>query len=271
MTRYLIFLRPEECRGTTSEALSKAAGISRADANRAIRSNIPKSIAVSEDPEEAKFRIRALREAGLHAVAVSQEAMHAFAPTPVLSATKGDGGMFWNTKDEPVWLGTDDVRMIIVGKIHEKTVTQEASRYKAPYDMLLSEYSSSSETRPTSDVKITRQSMARFILLFCGSGGCYFVQGDGFDFHSTLGYRCNTRKKSFDALLRIIRENHPAALQDDSLYNHPQAIRSFEKSFKRDGLALVAESASRVKTGSTGDRMMMLAYLKYATALAGKD
>lgn len=271
MTRYLIFLRPEAGKEMAPKALANAAEISRADAHRVLRSKIPEAIAVCRNTEEAKSRIRSLRENGLDGIVVSREAMLSFKPAPVLSAAKGEGGIFWNTKEEPVWLGTDDVRMIVVGKFHSKTETQDASRYKEPYDMLFSYGGGNSENRPPSDVKIIRRSATRFLLLFRGTNEAYLLRGDGFDFHSTLGYRCTTRKLSFEALIRMIRETHPSALFDDTLYNHPQAIRSFEKAYNRQGLAMIAESASRTKGGSTGGRMMTLAYLKYATALAGRD
>jgi hypothetical protein len=271
MARYLIYLRPDAYENTTSEILSKTAGISRADANRVIRSQVPKSIAVCESPAEVKKRIEELRRKGLDGIAITREAMHAFEPIEVSSATKGDGGMFWNTGDEPIWLGTDDVKMILIGKIQKRSETEEVSRYKGPYDMLVNDFASSSENRPTSNIRLTRKSSTRFLLLFCGLDEGYILRGDSFDFHTSLGYRAPTRKRSFDALIEILRETHPNALFDDALYNRPQVVQTFEKMYKRDDLALVAHGASRIKEGSTDGQMMRLAYLKYATALAGKD
>ncbi len=270
MARFLIYLRPDAYENTTSELLAKAADISRADANRIIRSKVPKSIAVCTSHQQVKKRIEDLRRNGLDGIAITREAMNAFAPIEVSCATKGEGGMFWNTRDETVWLGTDDVKMILTGKIRKRSETEEASRYKGPYDMLINDFASSSENRPTSNVRLTRKSTTRFLALFCGSDEAYLLRGDSFDFHTTLGFRAPTRKRSFDALTEMLQEIHPKAVFDDALYTRPQAVRTFETMYKRDELALVAQGASRIKEGSSEGQMMKLAYLKYATALAGK-
>ncbi len=269
MTRYLIFLRPEACRETTPEALSKAAGISRADANRAIRSGIPRSIDVCENRELAKSRILALREEGLDGIVVAQDALHSLKPIPVTSATEGNMGMFWNTEEEMVWLGTEDVRMIITGKIHGKTQVEAVSGYISPFIPEIPMMTRS--FHPPSGLNLTKKTSTRFILLFTGANEAYLVRDNEFDFNTTLGYACTTQKLSFEALLGMIRKSHPTALFDDFLYTRPQEVHILSKGEQVDGIPYLAESVSRTKEGSTEDRVMMLAYLKYAAAMAGKD
>ncbi|MHC4606508.1 MAG: hypothetical protein ACYTAF_06190 [Planctomycetota bacterium] len=268
--RYHVYLRGKGLQKATNETLSRAAGLARADANRILRSKIPLAVAVCASPKEARAQIRKLRTAGLDGFAVSTQALRAWRPFPVFAVKRTGEGLFWRTKkkgDHWTLVSGGSVRMIVLGKIHTKW--QKETRREAHtsgghfgHGHIRVRVLGSERTHTSYDEDA-------FCCLFLNAEVAYMFRDSGFDFRESLGKPPPTRRGSFQKIVQTARSAYPHAVLDDSLHRRPGTARMFGSSVSCLGDVGTTVTVSR-KKGSTADRMMRLAYLKYLQASGGR-
>jgi len=268
--KYLIYLRREEGGGLTSQALAQAAGIARADADRILKSKIPQCVYRCDSRDQVRDRILHLREAGLESVAVTNSALRKFDPITVVRGERSDGGIYWEPKGSEgvtLFLGRADVRMMVVGKFHtrkERTIRTGSGSPLLSYAIL----GAPMTTRQVHESRQVTRDDESFFCLFQSRTDALLVRETEFDFRGSLAERPLTREGAFQAVLRMAREAYPDATFDDVLYRHPASVRMVQTSFRTEACTLLSVE-SLTKSGSSEERTMMLAYLKYLLAFGG--
>ena len=269
---YLIYLRRESLPRATPELLAAALGVSRADANRVVRSKIPKAIAACDAKEEARAMLRSLRGHGLEGVAVTLEALKRFQPVPVERGRRRGRAIVWSASAGPALLKPDDVRMIVVGKIHEKTETRTTVSVNPTFmsgvgmGLMMGPCTGTGfGDRESSQIVRGEES---FCCLFKSREEAYLVLETRFEYRSLLPKLEITRERSFLSVARMARETYPGAVYDETLYRSPAAVRMLAASMGNLGGDAVAVVRA-VRKGSTAQKAMMVTGLLYLQAFGG--
>ena len=269
---YLIYLRRKSLPRATPELLAAAIGVSRADANRVVSSKLPKAIAACDGREEARAMLRSLHGHGLQGVAASMEGLRQFQPMPVERGRQKGHAIVWSTSAGPALLKPDDVRMIVVGKIHEKRETSTTVRVNLGLLSGVGMGLMGGPFRRTSfgereGLKIVRGEES-FCCLFKSREEAYLILETRFEYRSLLPKLENTRERSFLSVARMARETYPGAVYDETLYRSPVAVRTLPASMGNLGGDTVAVVRA-VRKGSTAQKAMMVTRLLYLQAFGG--
>lgn len=277
--RYLIFLRRHALLEMTPELLSEAASISRADANRVLRAKTPLPVRVCDSRDRARETLLNLRGHGIEAFAVASDKVRAFRPRPLHRIEREAGALFW-CADRPdrLRLRLDDLRMIVVGKIHRQREVRckgeavSGWMYGDPWGAGLA-YMGQSPVG-TSPVSYETSTVSRdeesFCCLFRGANEAYVVMEERFEYRGSLPRVCPTREQSFLAVVALAREVNPNAVYDDTLYRAPAEVRMFGDTSRNIGSAPFVNVISDIRSGSTEERRMGSAYLLYLQAFGGQ-
>ncbi len=277
--RYFILLRRHIRLGMTPQLLSEAASISRADADRVLRARTPLPLRVCDSRDRARESLLNLRGHGIEAIAVSSGRIRAFRPRPLHRIEREEGALLWCAdRPAPLRLRLNDLRMIVVGKIHRRREVHckgdavSGWLYGSPWGAGLA-YMGHGPTG-TSPVRYETSSVTRgeesFCCFFRSENEAYIVREERFEYRGSLPRVQPTRKRSFLAVVALAREACSKALYDDTLYHAPVEVRMLGDSTRNVGTAPFANIVSDTRSGSTEDRRMAGAYLLYLQAFGGR-
>jgi hypothetical protein len=250
---HLIYLRHTAI--VSSDTLARC-GVSRADADRILKSKLPQAIRVEDTAEAAGRAISELRAAGLDAFVVTPQRLREFSP------------LLCKAWPPPI----DCVRMIILGKIHRESRTVTSSNVDAVagaaigYAVGGAPLSIRSTNRESVSVSKEQES---FCCLIADPRNAVALMEFGFDYKGALERVELTRAKSFFKVVTKARESWPGARFDDRLYRFPASVRMFGSGAAVSVGSMVTVS-KQTQAGSTVERAWATALLLFL-ADVGED
>jgi hypothetical protein len=262
--RYFVYLRRHNLASATPELLAEGAGLCRADANRVLRGKLPQSIAVCDDPDQARERITNLRACGLDGIAVTPGALRNFAPRLLVSGLRQRDGILWCGDGGA--LKVSGVRMLVLGKILKSSETTTTTEIDPVYPGTLGFAFMAGQIAATGVAYHSKMhSDEAYCVLFRSAGEAYLILDGSFQFKSLLQTLSPTREQTFLALSRELRAAYPDAIFDDALFRFPPEVDVFQRE-DRITSGMVSRTTRSVREGDTQQRTFCLAYLLYLQA-----
>ncbi len=263
---YYVYLRKSALAGLNGPKLAAACGISRADAERVVRSKVPQAVYLLHSAEAAERAVRTLKARRLEAFALTPDTLKNFQPLPVQRAVRDASGVSWWGKDFCLPPGTK-IRMIVTGKIQgewrstSKPVVPVARRVRG-------------RGRGRREVEVREQGDSlriapgrgeeAFCCLIAGVQTAAILFETEFEYETLLPRLAPTRSGNFRETARVAHSLHPGAVYDERLYRFPTVAKDVRiGSWAAEGRTDVSRSS---QSGWTGRREISLACLIYLEA-----
>jgi hypothetical protein len=247
---YFIYLKHAS---TVQPAALQACGVSRADADRVLKARLPQAVLVEKSEEAAQLAIAGLRAKGVEAFTVTPPQLHGFAPVRC------------KTWPPPI----DDVKMIILGKIHRESRSVTSSNIDP---LAGSAIGYGAAGMPLSIRGTDRESVSvskdheGFCCLIADLGKAVALMESGFDYRGALDRVELTREKSFLKVVAKARDAWPTARFDDRLFRFPASVRLLGHGATVSAGPLLTV-AKQTQAGSTEDRAWATAMLLFLEAM----
>ena len=252
--RHLLYLR-RSALGPGADALAAACGVSRADADRVLKSKTPQAIRVEESPEAAEAAVASLRERGIDAFAVSRDELRAFRPRAV-EVVRPPTTLY----EKGTAIDVPDVRTIVTGRIlsERKMTTRTDTGAGAMVGAGLIAGAPGIMARVVSgESSLSSRDEESFACLFRESGEAFVVMEASFNYRGTLDRIEPVRERSFLRVVEIARAAWPAARFDDRLYRWPPAARTSRET--RASAGFLVDTTHQIDAGSNAERAMAMA------------
>lgn len=254
MARHLVYVR-RSALAADSGALAAACGISRADADRVLKSKAPQAVRVEESAEAATAAVASLSEKGVDAFAVSQDELRAFRPR-VIEVIRPPTTLY----EKGTAIDVPDVGTIVTGKImsERRMTTRTETGAGAMLGAGLIAGSPGIMARVASgESSVASRDEESFACLFRESDEAFVVMEASFNYRGTLDRIEPVRERSFLRVVEMARAAWPGAAFDDRLYRWPPAVRTTREMRAKAGFFV--DTTNQIDAGSNAERAMALA------------
>ncbi len=254
MARHLVYLR-RSALAAGPDALAAACGISRADADRVLKSKAPQAVCVEQSAEAAAAVVASLREKGIEAFAVSQEELRAFRPR-VIEVMRPPTTLY----EKGTAIEVPDVRTIVTGRImsERRMTTRTETGAGAMLGAGFMAGAPGIMARVVSgESSVASRDEESFACFFREGGEAFVVMEASFNYRGTLDRIEPVRERSFLRVVEMARAAWPAAAFDDRLYRWPPAARTTRET--RASAGFLVDTTHQIDAGSNAERAMALA------------